>query len=96
MADKKKKYDGYVMSIETAVHNIERYVMVLRDGKVPTKAMTDRYYWALGYLKGVGNLARFGEYTSIGVKDEANKKHEALYGANITPISEVLKERRQA
>lgn len=82
------------MTTDTAVHNIERYVMMLESGQ-PTKASRERYNYAMGHLKTLANYMHFGNYDSWGKHEDYCKAHEEERGADITPLSEVLKAARK-
>jgi hypothetical protein len=78
------------MSTYTAVENVERYVMMLEKG-IATKAARHRYYRALGYLKTNANYMKYGNYDAWGKREDEYKQYEAEHGADITPISQVLR-----
>ena len=81
------------MTTNTAVANVERYVMMLEKGAA-TKAARTRYYRAMGYLHENANYMHYGKYAEYGLREEKYKREEAENGADITPMSEVLKRRR--
>ena len=82
------------MTTETAVHNVQAYIMMLESGQ-PTKTAKSRAYKAIGYLQTNANYMKYGNYEKYGEVEEAEKAREAEKGADITPLSEILKASRK-
>lgn len=78
------------MTTETAVANVERYIMMLENGNATNAAQT-RAMRAIGYLKSNANYMKYGHYVEWGKQEDKYKQEEAEHGPDITPMSQVLR-----
>ena len=83
------------MTTDTAVHNIERYVLMLERG-ASTKAARKRYNMAMGHMKEVANYMFYGHYAEWGILEDMKKREEEKTGADLTSMMEVVKRRNKA
>lgn len=82
------------MTTETAVLNVERYVLMLRRGNVTDRAQR-RYYAAIAHLKECANYMKYGNYDTWGRRENMLKTDEARHGADLTSMQQVLKPPRK-
>lgn len=82
------------MTTQTAVNNVERYVMMLESG-CPTRKAKERYEYAIGHLKMNANYMQYGHYEGWSHEEEKQKEIEREKGANLTPMTEVMKAARK-
>ena len=81
------------MTTETAVHNVERYVLMLENGNATEKARS-RYYKSIGHLCDVANYMKYGNYAEWGKLEDQYKQDEAEHGADITTMRAMLTRRK--
>ena len=82
----------YIMSTETAVANVEIYILHLQSiiegwrDKKPSKAEQMRAMYALGKLKQVANYATYGNLSKYQEKENEDIALEEERGKNISKI----------
>ena len=82
------------MTTETAITNVEHYIMMLEKGNA-TKAARNRAWRAMGYLKSNANYMKYGHYVEWGAQEDKYKQEELEHGADITPFSQVLRRNKR-